>query len=92
MIDQLRAKREESTGASAYLGKLKVREAAKYTGASVSYLDKCRVSGDGPEFLQYGSACFYEIEALDRWMAERRRTKTARKLTRRVPAETANAA
>jgi hypothetical protein len=54
-----------------------VGDAAKYTGLSVSYLNKLRVSGDGPEYYKLGSAVIYDTGVIDIWMAQNRRRHTA---------------
>lgn len=51
--------------------------AAKHLGVSVSFLEKRRLDGDGPEFLKFGKAVAYSQEALDRWAASRARHSTS---------------
>ena len=47
------------------------RGAAKRIKLSVSYLEKLRASGEGPEYVRVGKAIRYSVEALDRFMAAR---------------------
>jgi hypothetical protein len=56
---------------------LTTRVAASYTGCSEGYLEKLRVIGGGPEFVKLGKAVRYEQEALDCWLASRRRRSTS---------------
>jgi excisionase family DNA binding protein len=53
------------------------RKAAHYLALSETYLEKLRVIGGGPEFVKFGKAVRYEKEALDRWIASRRRRTTS---------------
>lgn len=46
------------------------REAAAHVRLSKSYLDKHRVTGDGPRFIKRGGRIFYRIDWLDEWMAK----------------------
>jgi hypothetical protein len=45
--------------------KLSVREAASHLGVSKSFLDKKRLSGDGPAFLKLGRRVLYEKSDLE---------------------------
>lgn len=56
--------------------------AAKHLGVSTSYLSNLRRSedGEGPVFYQIGRKIEYAIADLDKWLEERRRTTTARRL------------
>lgn len=51
--------------------------AAVYIGTSLSWLDKSRLRGDGPVYLQIGGRIIYDTTDLDRFMAERRRRSTS---------------
>ncbi len=55
---------------------IRVKDAAKRIGLSVSSLNKMRCYGTGPVFYKLGSAIFYRADDLDAWLAERRRTST----------------
>nr|WP_137831774.1 helix-turn-helix domain-containing protein [Methylobacterium sp. L1A1] len=69
--------------------------AAKRLGVSTSYLSNLRRAkdGGGPVFYQIGRKIEYAPEDLDRWLEERRRTTTARRLgPKRSPNNANNAA
>ena len=58
--------------------RLRVKDAAGYTGLSASTLNKYRLNGHGPRFIKAGRRCIvYAIKDLDEWMAERTHTSTA---------------
>jgi predicted DNA-binding transcriptional regulator AlpA len=57
---------------------LKVAEAAELLGVSVSYLNKSRLTGDGPAYIKLGARVAYEPQALSAWVAARKRTSTER--------------
>ena len=59
------------------LQRLPVKEAARYTGLSVSTLNKLRVFGGGPVFLKLGRRVAYDATDLDAWLASRRRRSTS---------------
>ena len=58
---------------------LRTKEAADYTGLSPSWLEKARLNGDGPPYIQVGRghAVLYAAEELDGWLAQFRRRSTA---------------
>jgi hypothetical protein len=56
---------------------LNVREAADYIRLSKSFLDKARVSGDGPAYLLIGRRIVYDRDDLDNWAAKHRRGSTS---------------
>ena len=56
---------------------LTVQEAADHLRVSKSYLDKKRVYGGGPPFLQYGRKITYRKSDLDAWLSRRRFTSTS---------------
>jgi hypothetical protein len=56
-----------------------VENAARYACVSTSFLNKARLTGDGPEFLKLGRKIVYEKSALDAWLASRRRRSTSQK-------------
>jgi|SoiMethySBSTD1v2_1073268.scaffolds.fasta_scaffold45533_5 hypothetical protein len=43
----------------------------------VGKLAKWRCSGEGPEFLKVGAFVYYEEEAIERWLATKRRASTS---------------
>jgi hypothetical protein len=51
--------------------------ATKIIPVSESQLNKLRVYGNGPEFIKIGRSVFYEIEALEAWIAKHRRRSTS---------------
>jgi predicted DNA-binding transcriptional regulator AlpA len=57
--------------------RMRTRDAAAYTGLSVSTLEKLRVLGGGPPFLKLGRAVVYDEADLSMWLASRRRTSTS---------------
>jgi predicted DNA-binding transcriptional regulator AlpA len=56
---------------------LRPPEAAEYIGFSQSKLAKLRVHGGGPVFIKAGRLVLYDVEDLNAWLAERRRTSTS---------------
>lgn len=54
-----------------------VEGAAEYLGVSVSFLNNCRVRGDGPQFYKIGRRVRYEDRDLDAWLESRRRQCTS---------------
>lgn len=54
-----------------------VEQAAVYVGLSVSYLNRARITGDGPVFLKLGRRVVYETRDLDAWLESRRRMSTS---------------
>jgi hypothetical protein len=56
------------------------KKAAVIVDQSESQLAKLRLTGDGPEFVKLGRSVRYEIEALERWIASRRRWSTSDRL------------
>jgi excisionase family DNA binding protein len=61
--------------------KLSVVEAADYLGVSKSTLDKLRVSGGGPAYLQLGRRVVYDPGDLEAWVASKRRASTSRPIS-----------
>ena len=58
--------------------RLRTPEAAAYVGLSPSTLEKLRVFGGGPEYEKAGPrVVVYSIEALEGWLAARRRRSTS---------------
>ena len=56
---------------------LSVEQAADYLGISVSFLNKQRCKGGGPEFFKLGSRILYAPHDLDIWREQHRRRSTA---------------
>lgn len=57
---------------------LNTREAAKYVRLSTATLERLRVRGGGPTYLNpVPDRVLYAIEDLDAWMLSRRRTSTS---------------
>jgi predicted DNA-binding transcriptional regulator AlpA len=56
---------------------LNVDQAAAYCGVSKSYLDKARLTGEGPPFYKIGRRVLYAVADLSAWLAERRRYSTS---------------
>jgi hypothetical protein len=62
----------------AHVGRLvKTKGATKIIPLSESQLNKLRVFGGGPEYVKIGRSVFYEIEALEAWIAKHRRRSTS---------------
>jgi len=57
--------------------KLATPAAATYLGLSKSTLDKMRMSGQGPPYLKLGRRVVYDIDDLEQWAAQMRRTQTS---------------
>lgn len=45
--------------------------ASRHTRLSISYLEKARVTGEGPRYCKLGRRVVYRIADLDEWMADR---------------------
>lgn len=58
-------------------GRLHRKKAAVHIGMSLSWLDKSRLKGDGPAYLQIGGRIVYDTADLDCFMAECRRRSTS---------------
>ena len=56
---------------------LTVRAAATYSGLTEGYLNKRRVSGDGPMFLKIGGRVLYKPDDLDAWLDAHKRRSTS---------------
>jgi hypothetical protein len=59
------------------MARLDTKEAAKYIPCAKSTLDKLRVKGGGPIFIQIGKRVLYETDDLDRWLVGRKRASTS---------------
>jgi predicted DNA-binding transcriptional regulator AlpA len=56
--------------------KLRVTEAAAFLSVSKSWLDKKRITGDGPAYIKAGRRVVYDLSDLDAWVASNRRHRT----------------
>jgi predicted DNA-binding transcriptional regulator AlpA len=56
--------------------KLRVTEAAAFLNVSKSWLDKKRITGDGPAYIKAGRRVVYDLSDLDAWVASNRRRRT----------------
>jgi hypothetical protein len=57
--------------------RLDVVAAAEYCGVSAAYLNKLRVTGEGPVFIRLGRRIVYDSGDLDDWLASGRRRSTS---------------
>lgn len=57
-----------------YMSMMKTKDAASYIGKSASWLNKSRMTGDGPAYLKLGGSVRYALPDLDAWLAGNRRT------------------
>ena len=51
--------------------------AAQALGVSKSWLEKSRLTGDGPPFISIGGRRLYAVADLNTWLDERRRSSTS---------------
>lgn len=51
---------------------LNTTEAAKAIGLSASWLNKSRLTGEGPPFISIGARCLYAVDDLNAWLSSRR--------------------
>lgn len=56
---------------------LPVEDAAEWLGLSASYMNKLRVSGDGPAFHKIGRRVLYRRNDLEQWLNSRRFANTS---------------
>lgn len=54
-----------------------VHGAAAITGLSVSFLNKKRLTGGGPEYIKLGRRVVYHPDGLKSWLDENRRRSTS---------------
>lgn len=52
-------------------------ELASRWAVSKSYLNKLRLTGDGPPFVKIGTAVRYDVAVADKWLATKQRTSTS---------------
>jgi Helix-turn-helix domain len=57
--------------------KLLVREAAEFLRCSTSFLNKKRITGDGPPFSKVGKKILYDQKDLEDWLLSTKRRRTA---------------
>lgn len=50
------------------------RDAARYLGVSISWLDKSRMTGTGPPYIAIGSRVIYDEAILAEYLAQNTRT------------------
>jgi len=53
------------------------RDTAALLGVTERWLQKLRMSGDGPEFVKFGRAVRYDADAVRAWAASRARKSTS---------------
>ena len=58
-------------------GKISTADAAKRIGVSKGFLDKLRITGEGPAFFKLGRKVLYVIDDVDAWQASKRATKAS---------------
>ncbi|PQZ79480.1 MULTISPECIES: AlpA family transcriptional regulator [unclassified Brevundimonas] len=56
--------------------------AAEALGVSKSWLDKSRITGEGPTFVSVGGRRFYAVGDLNAWLDQRRRSSTSETIAR----------
>lgn len=56
--------------------RVRTRAAAAYLDCSPSKLNKDRITGNGPPFYEMGAVVLYNLDELDSWLLQRRRTST----------------
>lgn len=56
---------------------LRTPAAAEHLNGSVSWLNKLRMTGDGPLYSKLGRIVLYNIDDLDRWVTANRRHSTS---------------
>jgi hypothetical protein len=54
-----------------------VKDAAKILNVSASYLNKLRMTGDGPAFAKFGFHVRYAVPAILAWAESRTRSSTS---------------
>lgn len=59
------------------LRKLSVSEAARFLGVSKSFLNKARLTGNGPLFIKIGARVVYDLSDIEDWLVAKRMHHTA---------------
>ena len=54
-----------------------VKETAAYLCVSKSFLDKARLTGDGPAFIRIGRKILYRKSVVDAWLQQRQFASTS---------------
>ena len=57
--------------------RLRVSDAARYCGISISLLNKLRMTGGGPRFIKISNIVCYDPADLDAWLDTHRRLSTS---------------
>ena len=66
-------------------GLLDVNRAAAWLGVSASWLNKLRITGEGPRYLKFGTrAVRYSVQDLRQWIEARAVTSTSEYNTRKI--------
>lgn len=60
-----------------FRAKLRTREAAAYCASTESTLEKLRLTGGGPVYINMGRTVVYDPDDLDAWLDARRRVSTS---------------
>lgn len=56
---------------------VRTEAAARYTGLSISSLEKLRLTGGGPKYIKLGRTVVYDPGDLDVWLSDHRRSSTS---------------
>jgi predicted DNA-binding transcriptional regulator AlpA len=57
--------------------RLRTPEAAAFLGVSKSFMEKCRLTGNGPAYAKLGRVVVYDPSDLDTWANTRKRSSTS---------------
>jgi hypothetical protein len=74
MAPQLRADLARRYGGGEYCD---TQHASDLLGVSASFLNKRRLTGDGPDYSKFGRSVRYRVDALFEWAARRTRRSTS---------------
>ena len=77
ITDRADLARSDLNGADLPGRKLRVEEASRWSGLSVSTLNKLRLSENGPPYLKLGRRVLYDLRDLEAWARERKRHHTS---------------
>lgn len=53
------------------------RQAAAYIGKSESWLEKSRLTGQGPPYEKIGGTVTYDLDEVDAWLKQHKRRSTS---------------
>ena len=67
----------ESSAANPPSPMLNVKATSRWSGLSVSTLNKLRLSGDGPRYIKAGRRVLYDMRDVEAWLAKRKRNHTS---------------